>query len=187
MPNSDPDTNLVWIDLEMTGLDWNVHRILEIACIVTNCNLEILEEGPQIVIHQPEKLLGTIDSETKSHIGLDLIEQSQKSTVSEKEAEQRILELVKKHCHPGKGVVCGNGIYIDRAFLFQQMQELNGYLYYRNIDVTSLKELYKRWRPGEALYVKMDNHRALDDIKDSIAELKYYRQVGFIIGADAKI
>ncbi len=179
---SDLDTNLVWIDLEMTGLDWEIHRILEVSCVVTNKDLEVLAEGPYLIIHQPEEQLAKIDPSI-AHKFLDtgLTEESRKSQISEAQADLEVLEFVKKYCSPQKGVICGNGIYLDRVFLFHQMPTLYQYLDHRIIDVSSIKELYKRWRPGVDLYKKIvDDHRADSDIQNSINELKFYRDVGFI-------
>ncbi len=181
-PHSDPETNLIWIDLEMTGLDWEIHRILEISAIITNKDLEILEIAPHLIIHQPEKQLALIDP-TIAQLFLDtgLTEESRKSSISEVNAEEQVLEFVKKYCNPQLGIICGNGIYLDRAFLFHQMPVLYKYLHHRIIDVSSIKELYKRWRPNEKLYIKhIDKHRADSDIINSIEELKYYRETGFI-------
>lgn len=179
---SDPNTNLVWIDLEMTGLDWEIHRILEVSCIITNKDLEMLAQGPHLIVHQSEEQLAKIDPAiVQTFLDSGLIEESRQSSTSEHEADLAVYEFIREYCHPHRGVICGNGIYLDRAFMFHQMPRTYQYLDHRVVDVSSIKELYKRWRPGALVYKKRsDNHRALGDIQESIAELKFYRDTRFI-------
>ncbi|XP_055597943.1 oligoribonuclease, mitochondrial isoform X2 [Uranotaenia lowii] len=173
--------NLVWIDLEMTGLDITKDHIIEIACIITNKNLEILDMK-DVVIHQPEEVLENMNDWCKDHHGKTGLTQAVRaSTVTLTEAEQSVLELVRKHC-PEKGCpVAGNSVYMDRLFLYRYMPALNEYLHYRIVDVSTIKEVCRRWNGAifSRAPPKVLNHRALDDIKESIKELQYYKQFMF--------
>ena len=169
--------NLVWIDLEMTGLDVEECRIIEIATIITNSELEILAEGPELVIHQPEEVLAAMDEwNTKHHGASGLTAAVKKSEISLEEAEEATLAFIREHCQENTAPLCGNSIWQDRRFLARYMPRLEEYLHYRIIDVSSVKEVVRRWYPT---YVrppqKGQSHRALDDIRESIEELKYYR------------
>ncbi len=173
--------NLVWMDLEMTGLDPDTDRILEIATIITDSELGIIAEGPVIVIMQSEDLLTQMDEwNTEHHTKSGLIERVRKEGVSEAEAEQLTLEFMRQHTDESKSPLSGNSIGQDRRFLVKYMPELEAYLHYRNLDVSTIKELATRWRPDIAAGVqKKGAHRALDDIKDSIEELKRYKELFF--------
>ncbi|MEM7400842.1 MAG: oligoribonuclease [Pseudomonadota bacterium] len=170
--------NLIWIDLEMTGLDTMSDRIIEIATIITNKNLDELAVGPMIAVHQSESILNEMDEwNTEHHGNSGLIERIKNSTYSEKDAEDATLNFLQQHVPKGASPMCGNSICQDRRFLARLMPRLEDYFHYRNLDVSSLKELAKRWYPEIAKgYSKESKHLALDDIRDSIDELKYYRQ-----------
>ncbi len=170
--------NLVWIDLEMTGLDPETDRIIEIATIVTDADLNTLEEGPVIAVHQSDELLdGMDDWNTRTHGGSGLTERVRESTLTELDAEKQTLQFIRKHVPGNASPLCGNSICQDRRFLYKAMPNLSKYLHYRNLDVSSLKELARRWKP-EILtgFEKRNTHQALDDIRESIEELKYYRE-----------
>lgn len=177
-PKSD---NLIWIDLEMTGLDTDNDRILEIATIVTDAQLNILAEGPNLVIFQPDELLNNMDNwNTRQHYGSGLVERVRASGISEQEAEAQTIEFLMYHVPPGKSPMCGNSICQDRRFLYRSMPKLEQYFHYRNLDVSSVKELALRWAPDILTGLKKESrHRALEDIHDSIAELRYYREKFF--------
>lgn len=171
-------TNLVWIDLEMTGLNPEVNVIIEIATIVTNNELEILAEGPALVIHQPDHLLDAMDEWNRSHHGASgLTAAVRASTIDVLEAERRTLEFVRQWVPRGASPLCGNSIGQDRRFLVRYMPGLHDHLHYRNIDVSTLKELGSRWCPDRiAGQCKSGGHRALDDIRESVEELRFYRE-----------
>jgi oligoribonuclease len=167
--------NLVWIDLEMTGLNPIVDRVLEVATIVTNSQLDILAEGPVIAIHQPKEVLAAMDPwNAKQHRQSGLIERSSKSTYTCWQAELETLDFIRQWVAHRVSPMCGNSVWHDRRFLARFMPELEYYFHYRNIDVSTIKELAKRWAPDLAYFSKESRHRAYDDIKESIAELKYY-------------
>ena len=177
------DQNLIWVDLEMTGLNPEEHKIIEIATIVTDSQLNILAEGPVLAIHQPEEELNKMDEWcTTTHTGSGLVERVKASTVSEDEAVKLTIEFLEKWVPKGKSPICGNSIGQDRRFLYKSMPELEEYFHYRYLDVSTLKELTRRWKP-EVLdgFKKQGSHLALDDIRESIAELKYYRETIFSI------
>ncbi len=170
--------NLIWIDLEMTGLDPEIERIIEIATVVTDAHLNIIAEGPVLAISQPPSLLDAMDEwNTRQHHKSGLVQRVIDSDISEAQAQQQTVDFLSQYLDPGKSPMCGNSICQDRRFLYKYMPELAVFFLYRNLDVSTLKELVKRWRPklmsGAA---KESKHLALDDIKDSIAELDYYRQ-----------
>lgn len=172
------DTNWVWIDLEMTGLDPEKERIIEIATIVTDDRLNILAEGPELVVHQPQSLLDAMDEWCVTHHGESgLTRRVQESRVTEADAEAQTLAFLKKWVTPGRSPLAGNTIGQDRRFLVKYMPQLEAFMHYRNLDVSTLKILAKSWKP-EILdgFSKKNAHRALDDIKESIEELKYYRE-----------
>jgi oligoribonuclease len=170
--------NLIWIDLEMTGLDPDKERIIEIATIVTDKDLNILAEGPMLAIHQPDSLLESMDSWcTKHHGESGLTERVMNSSITESEAENATIEFLKEWVDAGESPICGNTIGQDRRFLVRYMPKLHDYFHYRNLDVSSIKELVKRWKPEiQAGFTKKNKHLALDDIKESIEELCYYRE-----------
>ncbi len=170
--------NLIWIDLEMTGLDPETDRIIEIATIVTDPQLNEVAQGPVLAIHQTNEMLDGMDDWCKqTHGNSGLTARVCQSTISESEAEQQTLAFLRKHVNKGMSPMCGNSIGQDRRFLWRYMPALNDYFHYRNIDVSTLKELAWRWRP-ELLngFTKKSSHLALEDIRDSIMEMQYYRQ-----------
>ncbi|XP_318057.4 probable oligoribonuclease [Anopheles gambiae] len=174
--------NLVWIDLEMTGLDVEKDRILEIACIVTDSKLNIIAKGPNIIINEPDVVLAGMNSWCKDHHSKSgLIEAVKKSTYSVDQAERDVLDFVKKYCPERKCPMAGNSIYMDRLFIMKYMPTLNEYLHYRVIDVSTVKELCKRWNQNvyNSSPPKKLAHRALDDIEESINEMKYYKSMFF--------
>ena len=169
--------NLIWIDLEMTGLDPEKERIIEMATIVTDSHLNILAEGPVFAVHQSEDLLNSMDGwNTKQHNSSGLVTRVKNSLISESEAEAKTIEFLKKYVPAGKSPICGNSIYQDRRFLYKYMPDLERYFHYRLLDVSTVKELAQRWAPQVYSGLQKDSkHLALDDIRDSIDELKYYR------------
>jgi oligoribonuclease len=172
---------LIWIDMEMTGLDVETCTVLEIATIVTDANLEILEEGPDLVVHQSDELLAAMDEwNTNTHGRTGLTDAVRRSTISIAEAEARTLEFLGRHCVAGKSPLCGNSIGQDRRFIDRYMPELGRFLHYRSIDVSTIKELARRWYPGLTPPPKPDGHRALEDIRASIDELRFYRERVFL-------
>jgi len=175
--------NLVWIDLEMTGLDTLNDCIIEIATIVTDSQLNTLAEGPVLAIHQSDEILGAMDEwNTRQHNGSGLVARVKASTIDEAEAEGQTIEFLQQYVGANKSPMCGNSICQDRRFLARCMPKLEAYFHYRNLDVSTIKELTRRWAP--AIYngaAKAGTHLALDDIRDSINELKYYREHCFKI------
>ncbi|NKJ70010.1 oligoribonuclease [Vibrio chemaguriensis] len=177
------DQNLIWVDLEMTGLDPETHKIIEIASIVTDSELNILAEGPVLAIHQPEEELAKMDDWcTNTHTASGLVERVRSSKISEQDAVAQTIEFLEKWVPKGASPICGNSIGQDRRFLYKHMPELEEFFHYRYVDVSTLKELARRWQP-EVLngFTKQGTHLALDDIRESIAELKYYRGTIFKI------
>lgn len=170
--------NLIWIDMEMTGLDPEKERIIEIATIVTDSRLNVIAEGPVMAVHQSDDLLNAMDKwNTRQHNSSGLVTRVKNSTISESEAEAKTLEFLKKYVPAGKSPMCGNSVYQDRRFLYRYMPELEKYFHYRLLDVSTLKELAMRWAPQVYNGLQKDSkHLALDDIRDSIEELKYYRE-----------
>ncbi|MCG6658682.1 oligoribonuclease [Halomonas campisalis] len=168
---------LVWIDLEMTGLDPNRERIIEVATLITDNDLNLVAEGPVIAVHQPDSLLDAMDNwNQKTHGESGLVARVKASRVDTAEAERRTLEFLKAHVKPGASPMCGNSVHQDRRFLEREMPELLAFFHYRNLDVSTLKELAKRWNPGaKAGFEKRNTHQALDDIRESVAELAHYR------------
>ncbi|EHA1126804.1 oligoribonuclease [Vibrio navarrensis] len=177
------DQNLIWIDLEMTGLDPDTHKIIEIASIVTDSELNILAEGPVLAIHQSDEELAKMDEWcTNTHTASGLVDRVRASMVSEQEAVEQTLRFLEQWVPQGVSPICGNSIGQDRRFLYRHMPKLEEYFHYRYIDVSTLKELARRWNPEIlAGFSKRGTHLALDDIRESIAELKYYRQTIFNI------
>ena len=187
-PSSDdgatPDTapgRIAWIDLEMTGLDPSKERIIEIATIVTDSDLEIVAEGPELVIHQPDDLLDRMDAwNRKQHGSTGLIDRVRASTITERQAERQTIAFLEEHCPEQQCPLAGNSVHHDRRFLRRFMPRVSNFLHYRIIDVSTIKELVRRWYPEvEASIEKPDSHRALDDIRASIAELRRYRELVF--------
>ena len=174
-----PEANyLVWIDLEMTGLDPEKERIIEIATIVTDSELNTIEEGPVIAVHQSDKLLSEMDEWCmRTHGESGLTQRVKDSKYGEIDAEQKTLEFLQRYLEPGQSPLCGNSIGQDRRFLVKYMPELEAFFHYRNLDVSTIKELARRWRPDVLDGVKKKgSHLALDDIRDSIEELRHYRE-----------
>lgn len=175
--NKHPD-NLIWIDLEMTGLDPDNDRIIEIATIVTDAQLTILAEGPVLAIHQDEEVLAKMDEwNQRTHGGSGLLQRVRESLVDETQATSQTLAFLGQYLEKGKSPMCGNSICQDRRFLARYMPELEAFFHYRNLDVSTIKELARRWQP--AIYngfKKANTHLALDDIRESIGELQYYRE-----------
>lgn len=174
-------TNLIWIDLEMTGLDTTSDLIIEIATIVTDSNLNILAEGPVLAIHQTDAVLGAMDQwNTDQHGKSGLVARIKASTITEAEAERLTIDFLAQYVTPGKSPMCGNSICQDRRFLARCMPELEKFFHYRNLDVSTIKELAMRWAPVVAKgYSKNSAHLALEDVKDSIRELVHYREQFF--------
>lgn len=168
---------LVWIDLEMTGLNPEIDRIIEMACIVTDSELNIVAEGPVLAVSQPEALLeGMDDWNKRTHGASGLTERVRSSAITEAEAERTMLDFVGRHVPQKRSPMCGNTICQDRRFLARGMPTLEAWFHYRNLDVSTLKELALRWRPDIAVgFSKKSTHRALDDVRESIEELRYYR------------
>jgi oligoribonuclease len=170
-------SNLIWIDLEMTGLDTQKDQIIEIATIVTDVNLSILAEGPVIAVHQPQEVLDGMDEwNQRQHGDSGLIERVRVSAYNEAKAEAETIAFLRHYVPEGASPMCGNSICQDRRFLARTMPHLESYFHYRNLDVSTLKELANRWAPSlmEGLS-KAGKHLALEDIRDSIAELRFYR------------
>ena len=169
--------NLIWIDLEMTGLDTFNDQIIEIATIVTDAELNILAEGPIVAIHQPDEVLDAMDEwNQKQHGGSGLIERVRNSEYTAADAERITLDFLQQYLPKGASPMCGNSICQDRRFMARLMPELEDFFHYRNLDVSTLKELSQRWAPKVAeSVVKQSSHLAMDDIRDSIEELRHYR------------
>ncbi len=174
---SNPALNLVWIDLEMTGLDTTSDQIIEIATIVTDNQLNEIAEGPVFAVHQPKSILDAMDAwNTKQHGESGLVERVLASDVSIAQAEERTLQFLRQYVDAGTSPMCGNSICQDRRCMARLMPTLEAFFHYRNLDVSTLKLLAQRWAPVVAAgFEKESSHRALADIRDSIAELRYYR------------
>ncbi|OGT22555.1 MAG: oligoribonuclease [Gammaproteobacteria bacterium RIFCSPHIGHO2_02_FULL_42_13] len=172
------NSNLIWLDLEMTGLDIMHDHIIEIATVVTDKDLNMLAEGPVLAIHQSEKILAAMDEwNTKQHGKSGLIERIRQSKVTKARAEKETLAFLEEYVPAGKSPMCGNSICQDRRFLARLMPKLEAFFHYRNLDVSTVKELGKRWYPKiMELYKKQTKHTALSDVYDSIEELKFYRE-----------
>lgn len=170
--------NLVWVDMEMTGLDPEKDRVIEVAAIVTDPHLNVLAEGPVFAIHQPDEVLDAMDAWNKgTHGRSGLIERVKASTVTEAQAEAEMIDFLRKYVPEGKSPMCGNSICQDRRFMARHMPTLEAFFHYRNVDVSTLKELCRRWKPELiAGFKKHQLHTALADIRESVDELKYYRE-----------
>ena len=174
----DKSKTLIWIDMEMTGLEPDTDRIIEIATLVTDADLNILAEGPVLAVHQSEQALAAMDEwNQRTHGESGLIKRVRASTTTDADAESRTLAFLSQYADPRSSPMCGNSIHQDRRFLVRYMPALEAFFHYRNLDVSTVKELAKRWRPElPAGFVKKGTHQALDDIHESINELKYYRE-----------
>jgi oligoribonuclease len=172
------DLNLIWIDLEMTGLDPDRDRIIELAVVVTDAQLGARTAGPVLAIHQSDATLAGMDAWNQgTHGRSGLIDRVKVSTVDEAQAEDLVIAFLQRHVAKGKSPMCGNSICQDRRFLARTMPRLEAYFHYRNLDVSTLKELARRWKPGiMAGFRKAQAHTALADIEESIEELAYYRE-----------
>jgi oligoribonuclease len=176
------DERLVWIDMEMTGLDPEKERIIEIAVLVTEGDLSPVAEGPDLVVHQPDEVLDAMDEwNTEHHGSSGLTAKVRASELGLEDAEQQVLDFLRKHCVPKRAVLAGNSIHQDRRFIRRYMPRLDAFLHYRQVDVSSVKELVRRWYPAvhAAAPKKAESHRAMDDIRESLAELAYYREAAF--------
>ena len=180
MPSAD-DKNLVWLDLEMTGLEPDRDVVLEIATIVTDGELNILAEGPCLAIHQEDEILDNMDPWCVDQHGKSgLTQRCRDSRYTEMDAQARTLEFLSKWCAPGKSPLCGNTIGQDRRFLVKYMPRLHDFFHYRSVDVSSIKELVSRWYPdSKYTYSKNKQHLSLEDVKESIAEMVHYRKTVF--------
>jgi len=179
-----PNPNhLIWVDLEMTGLNPDKDQIIEIATVVTDRHLNIIAEGPVLAIHQEDSILqGMDDWNTKQHARSGLVERVRNSVLDVREAEAITLDFVMRLVPPNRSPMCGNSICQDRRFMFRSMPKLEQYFHYRNLDVSTVKELAKHWAPSIAKqFKKKSAHLAMDDIKESIAELQHYRNNFFLI------
>ena len=177
------DKNLIWVDLEMTGLDVQTDVILEIASVITDSQLNIIERGPHFIIHQPDELLDIMHKEVVGmHKKSGLIQEVKRSTVTIERAEKETLEFYKKHCDPNTALLAGNSVWQDKNFLKKYMPSLVNFCYYRILDVSSIKEVIQRWYPNDKRneYKKKETHRALEDILESICELKHFRKYFFV-------
>lgn len=174
---------LVWVDLEMTGLDTRKDHILEMACLITDANLNIVAETDDLVIHQPDDVLDSMNDWCKTHHGASGLTQAcRESKVSVAEAEERMLRFVEAHTQPGAAILAGNTVHADKGFLQVYMPRFMGHLHYRIMDVSTVKELCRRWYPETFAKAppKAGSHRALEDIKESIKELQFYREHIFV-------
>jgi oligoribonuclease len=169
--------NLIWIDLEMTGLQPDSDRIIEIATLVTDSQLNVVATGPVLVVHQPQEVLDAMDAWNRgTHAKSGLVERVRASRQDEAEVERRTLEFLAPHVPPGASPMCGNSICQDRRFLARWMPRLEAHFHYRNLDVSVLKELVRRWKPELKSFSKEGKHEALADILESLEELKFYRK-----------
>lgn len=175
------NNRLVWIDLEMTGLNPHTDVILEVATIITDSNLTVIANGPELIIQQPASMLESMDPWVHTlHKQSGLLEKVRTSSITSQEAERQTISFIQQYCTEKTALLCGNSVWQDKAFLQQHMPSITNYLHYRIIDVTTIKELVTRWYPTNAPFTKKEKHRALDDIQESIAELTYYRKQFFI-------
>jgi oligoribonuclease len=179
------ETFLIWVDMEMTGLRPEIDRIIEVALVVTDTDLNILATGPVLAIHQPDSVMAAMDTwNTATHGRSGLTERVRTSTVTEAQAQAMLIDFLRPWVPAGKSPMCGNSICQDRRFMARTMPELEAWFHYRNLDVSTVKELCKRWRPEVArAFAKRSAHTALADIEESIDELRHYRQHFLALGA----
>lgn len=177
--------SLAWLDMEMTGLDPERHTILELALIITDADLEVIAECGPLVIHQPEEVLAAMDPWCIEHHGASgLTEASRQSTLTLSEAEARALAFLERHLRPREAPLAGNSVHVDRAFIARHLPRLHDFFHYRNVDVSTVKELVRRWYPSLEAPPKAERHRALEDLRESIAELRFYRDTVFRPGGE---
>ena len=182
------DDRLVWIDMEMTGLDPEKERVIEIAVLVSEGDLTLVAEGPDLVIHQSDEVLAAMDEWNTSHHGdSGLTDKVKASELSDADADEAVVAFLAEHCVPKRAVLAGNSIHQDRRFIRRYLPKLDAFLHYRQVDVSSIKELARRWYPEtyNAAPKKKETHRAMDDIRESLAELAYYRAAIFAKPAPA--
>lgn len=183
--------NLVWIDFEMTGLDPEQHTVIQAAVIVTDINLNVLAESEEIVIHASEKDLDRASDWVRDTFGESgLLQQVRESKVTMQDAEKSLLEVIRKYVGPKLSPLCGNSVHVDRKFMEKYLPNLNAHLHFRNIDVSSLKQLVRMWYPDLSFFEKKETHTALEDIRESIAELRFYKDIltgGGEIGREARL
>lgn len=172
-----PD-NLIWVDMEMSGLNPDSDKVLEVAIVVTDTHLNTVAEAPVLVVHQDDTVLDAMDSWNKAaHAKSGLVERVKASSLPESDVESRMVEFLQQHVPPGVSPMCGNSVHQDRRFMVRHLPRLEAFFHYRNLDVSTLKELVKRWKPELAAgFTKHGKHEALADIYESIEELKYYRE-----------
>lgn len=177
-----PVTHLVWLDLELTGLDRTKDQILEIAVLITDIELNLIATGPCLAIHQPPALLAGMDEwNQRTHRESGLLALVQQSVLTTAQAEAQVLEFIAQYCPPQTAPLCGNSVWQDRLFLTKLMPKLNAWLHYRVVDVSSIKVLVQNWyKPAKLTYTKKNLHRGLADIQESVAELRFYRQHFFV-------
>ncbi len=177
-PQAPRNDLLIWIDLEMTGLDPARERIIEVATLITDSDLNLIAEGPVLAVHQPDNLLDAMDEwNTRTHGDSGLTQRVRESRIDTAEAERQTLAFLKAYVTPNSSPMCGNSVHQDRRFMRREMPELAEFFHYRNLDVSTLKELAKRWNPQAlAGFEKHNTHQALDDIRESLAELAHYRK-----------
>lgn len=178
------ETFLIWVDMEMTGLRPEIDRIIEVALVVTDSDLTVLATGPVLAIHQPDSVMAAMDTwNTATHGRSGLTERVRTSTVTEAQAQAMLIDFLRPWVPAGKSPMCGNSICQDRRFMARTMPELEAWFHYRNLDVSTIKELCKRWRPEVArAFAKRSAHTALADIEESIDELRHYRQHFLALG-----
>ncbi len=174
----DKSKTLIWIDMEMTGLEPDTDRVIEIATLITDANLNILAEGPVVAVHQSDSVLAGMDEwNQRTHGDSGLVARVRASQSDEADAEQQTLDFLREYAETGSSPMCGNSVHQDRRFLVKYMPTLEAFFHYRNLDVSTVKELARRWRPELlAGFNKNGSHQALDDIRDSVSELQYYRE-----------
>ena len=174
----DKSKTLIWIDMEMTGLEPETDRIIEVATLITDAELNILAEGPVLAVHQSDSALAAMDEwNQRTHGESGLVERVRRSKLDDAEAERQTLEFLRQYADSGSSPMCGNSVHQDRRFMVRYMPHLEAFFHYRNLDVSTVKELARRWRPElPGGFDKKGTHQAMDDIRDSVNELKYYRE-----------